>query len=76
MTKIVYQRTSPAQRREIEQFDAAALEQYQVGLLAKLLDDILPQNEFYRGKLGDLQRPTESLEQLSDFPFTLSLIHI
>ena len=70
MTKIVYQRTSPAQRREIEQFDAAALEQYQVGLLAKLLDDILPQNEFYRGKLGDLQRPTESLEQLSDFPFT------
>ena len=70
MTKIVYQRTSSAQRREIEQFDAQSLENYQAGLLTSLLGNILPQNKFYRAKFGDLELPTDSLEQLASLPFT------
>ncbi len=70
MPPTVYQRTAPWQRREIERYDAAALSRYQLGRLNHLLDIVLPQNEFYASKLGSVSIPLESLEQLSEFPFT------
>ncbi|MFK7766159.1 MAG: phenylacetate--CoA ligase family protein [Mariniblastus sp.] len=70
MTKIAYQRTTSAQRRKIEQFDAEALEKHQVALLAELFANILPQNKFYRSKFGELELPTDSLEKLPTLPFT------
>lgn len=70
MSKIVYQRTTDAQRREIELYDADTLSRYQLERLNQLLEAVLPQNNFYASKLGSISFPLDSLEQLNEFPFT------
>ena len=70
MSKIVYQRTSFRQRRELEQSDATVLSNYQLGRLNELLEAVIPKNEFYNSKLGNVNLPLASLDQLNEFPFT------
>lgn len=70
MPSIDYQRTNATQRREIERCDAATLADYQLQRLNQLLEVVVPRNQFYASKLGGIPIPLESLEQLSEFPFT------
>ncbi len=70
MGKSFYQRTSEQQRRQIEQYGTAELKAYQLDLLNRLLNAILPANDFYHAKLGSLNLPFDSLDSLSDLPFT------
>ena len=58
------------QRRQLESLSPESLAKHQLQRLNALLDRILPHNSFYAEKLGALPRPVESLEQLSELPFT------
>ena len=72
MSRIEYPRTSAPQRREIEQLDTISLRKRQVGLLNQLLDTIIPSNEFYSAKLGGLNLPLATVEQIRQLPFTFN----
>jgi phenylacetate-CoA ligase len=63
-------RTTADERRQFENLDAAALARHQVEQLNALLDKILPANPFYAGKLADVKRPVESLDELAAWPYT------
>jgi phenylacetate-CoA ligase len=54
-------------RRRLEWMPRQALAEYQLAQLNKLLDRILPANEFYARKFARVARPVQSLEEL---PFT------
>jgi phenylacetate-CoA ligase len=54
----------------LEGLDPETLARYQLDKLNSLLDKILPENHFYREKLVGLRLPLESMDQLSDLPFT------
>jgi len=58
------------ERRALESLDPHALAQHQLRLLNELLERILPDNQFYTGKLADIERPVRSLDQLTAWPFT------
>jgi phenylacetate-CoA ligase len=49
---------------------AEQLATHQLARLNALFDAILPDNQFYADKLGHLQRPLTSLEQLAEIPYT------
>ena len=70
METTLNQRTNVQQRRELEQLDSTQLSAYQLGRFNYLLDAILPTNKFYQDKLGDVQRPLQSLGEVSELPFT------
>lgn len=59
-----------ADRKSLGALSGAALEQYQLTRLNRLLDTILPQNTFYAAKLAGVARPLESLDALAQIPFT------
>ncbi len=61
---------TPQERRRLERLDRASLEAHQLERLNALLSEVLPQNEFYASKLGDVRLPLESLDQLQEFTFT------
>jgi phenylacetate-CoA ligase len=63
-------RTTFEQRRALERLDTESLVQHQLDRLNALLQRILPHNRFYAEKLADLALPLESIDQLSDMPFT------
>jgi len=58
------------ERRQLEQMSPEELASYQLQRLNDLLQEILPHNRFYAEKLGGVDLPLTSLEQLSDLPFT------
>ena len=58
------------QRRQFETMDRATLEAYQLGRLNQLIDQILPDNEFYADKLREVSLPLTSLQQLQQIPIT------
>lgn len=57
-------------RRELERLDANHLAEYQLGRLNQLVAEILSQNAFYSGKLGQYQFPLKSLDELTQLPYT------
>lgn len=57
-------------RRELERLDSEQLAEYQLGRLNQLVNEILSQNAFYKGKLGQYQFPLNSLEELTQLPYT------
>ena len=63
-------RLSYEERRRLESLDAESLARHQLARLNALLDDILPRNRLYAEKLRKLKRPLESLDALSEIPFT------
>ena len=65
-----FMNTTLQDRRNLEQLDRQDLQSRQLLALNRLLDQILPQNQFYQEKLGDLQRPIESFQSLSQLPET------
>ena len=50
--------------------DRWALEEHQLRRFGALLETILPANEFYAQKLGDVPLPIESFEQFGRLPYT------
>jgi len=63
-------RTSPEQRRFCERLDRDALREHQLERLNALLSAIVPHNRFYAEKLGHVELPLQSLDALSELPFT------
>jgi len=70
MANIDYHRTTPAQRREIESWDREQLRKHQLKRLNQVLEAILPANQFYQSKLKTINLPLNSLDELSELPFT------
>lgn len=64
------QSNTPSFRRQMESLDADALAEHQLVKLNRLLDAILPANEFYAEKLARVKKPLESLDELVELPFT------
>ncbi|MEX1222941.1 MAG: phenylacetate--CoA ligase family protein [Pirellulales bacterium] len=60
----------PDQRRRFEAMQPDALAEYQLQRLNRLLQTILPHNEFYAEKLADVELPLRSLDDLEQFPAT------
>jgi len=58
------------QRRTYERMDAQSLAAHQLERINGLLTTILPENQFYADKLNGLPQKLDSLEQLSELPFT------
>lgn len=58
------------ERRQLESLDGDALRRYQLQRLNMLLEEILPKNGFYAGKLSAVTLPLTSLDQLAELPFT------
>lgn len=58
------------ERRRLEGLSRAELTRYQLDRLQNLLSRILPANRFYAEKLADVRVPPQSLEELSQWPFT------
>lgn len=71
MSNIDYQRTTHAQRREIESWDRGQLKNYQMKRLNQVLNAILPLNRFYQSKLRASNLPITSMDDLYQLPFTL-----
>lgn len=71
MSNIDYQRTTHAQRREIESWDRGQLKNYQLKRLNQVLNAILPLNRFYQSKLRASNLPITSMDDLYQLPFTL-----
>ncbi len=63
-------RASYEQRRRVELLDRQMLAQRQLDRVNELLSSILPQNRFYAEKLGPLDLPLPSLDQLTQLPYT------
>ena len=57
-------------RRQYESLDRGQLSQYQLVEFNRLLEAILPDNEFYASKLEGVRTPLSALAQLADLPFT------
>ena len=62
--------TTHKQRRELEQLSRQNLTSHQLDRLNQLLQTVLPENQFYREKLGQEQLRLNSLGELSELPFT------
>lgn len=58
------------QRRQFERMDAESLTAHQLERFNNLLATILPANQFYADKFNGLPQKLESLDQLTDYPFT------
>ncbi len=58
------------ERRRVEQLDRRALVEFQLQRLNRLLDAVLPANEFYADKLAGATRPIRSLDDLRSLPLT------
>ncbi|MEX2122013.1 MAG: AMP-binding protein [Pirellulales bacterium] len=63
-------RSTYDERRRLESLDAEARQRHQLARLNELLRRILPHNHFYSQRLHDLRRPIESLEELTELPYT------
>jgi phenylacetate-CoA ligase len=61
---------SAAERRRHELIPRAELEKLQLQQLNALLADILPANQFYGAKFGNIRLPLASLLEFSTLPFT------
>jgi phenylacetate-CoA ligase len=64
------QRTNFEQRRRHERMDREQRERHQLARLNQLLQEILPQNDFYAEKFAGLTGPLTSLDQLRQLPLT------
>jgi phenylacetate-CoA ligase len=63
-------RTSPADRRQLEQLSREELRRHQLARLNELLAEAMAHNRFYVEKLAQANLPLESLDQLAELPFT------
>jgi phenylacetate-CoA ligase len=64
-------RTTPKDRRRLEQFPRDELARHQLARLNELLTGVVPHNRFYAEKFARVNlSPLESLDQLSQLPFT------
>lgn len=57
-------------RRQLEQLDGESLNQLQLKKLNALLELIRPHNRFYATKLAGVNLPLDTLDRLSELPFT------
>jgi phenylacetate-CoA ligase len=57
-------------RRNLESLSADELADYQLNRLNQLLSEVVPRNHFYSEKFGDANLSLESLEQLTQLPYT------
>ncbi len=62
--------TSPDERRRFSSLDRVALGSHQLERLNRLLERILPANRFYAAKLAGVKGRLESLDDLTEFPYT------
>lgn len=69
-TTIPFADAALLERQRLYAASPAELRAHQLERLNRLLEAILPDNAFYRNKLGDGPLQLESLEQLSGLPFT------
>lgn len=58
------------ERERFEQMDAEKIAAHQLARFNHQLDVILPHNKFYSDKLSELERPLQSLDDLTDLPYT------
>lgn len=63
-------RTTPADRRRLEQLSREELARHQLARLNQLLMGVVPHNRFYAEKLASIELPLTSLDQLQSLPFT------
>lgn len=61
---------TPHERRKLEALEPWALKQHQLARLNALLATILPANRFYAEKLGSIELPIHSYEELDQLPYT------
>lgn len=59
-----------AERRQCERASRDALSAWQLDQLHRLLNAILPANDFYQRKLANVRTPPRSLAEFADWPFT------
>jgi phenylacetate-CoA ligase len=62
--------TTFEQRRRMESLEPEGLAQHQLDRLNELLERVLPHNRFYASKLAGVHTPLNSLDQLSELPYT------
>jgi phenylacetate-CoA ligase len=62
--------TTIEQRELIRRWSADEISAHQLSRVNRLLAEILPQNRFYAGLLEGIRLPIESLEGMSELPFT------
>ncbi len=70
--------TTYEQRRELERMDADRLAEHQLARLNRLLNTILPHNEFYAQKMSGIsgglptgeRGPIDSLDEFAELPYT------
>ena len=58
------------ERLRLARLDGDMLAEYQISRLNKMLAEVLPQNEFYKQKLGKVDTSIHSLDELASLPFT------
>lgn len=66
----VYHRTDRNERQQIQRLGRDDLQERQFRQLNELLATVLPQNEFYRQKLGEHPITIQSMNQLAELPVT------
>ncbi|MCA9271309.1 MAG: AMP-binding protein [Planctomycetales bacterium] len=62
--------TTCQERRGLERLDRPALAELQLARLNALLAEILPHNQFYAAKFGQVKLPLKSLSDLASLPLT------
>ena len=62
--------TTREQRRTTETTSPSELADQQLARLNQLLERILPENQFYKRHLNDVELPLKSLDDMSTLPFT------
>ena len=70
MIKEVMADKKQKERLRLQRCDRQQLVQYQIGRLNRLLETILPENQFYAQKLADVDLPIFDLSDLQQFPLT------
>jgi phenylacetate-CoA ligase len=65
-----WQRSTPFERNQNQRLSGTELTAFQLERLNQMLAAILPDNQFYKRKLGDFDFPLTNLDQLAHFPFT------
>jgi phenylacetate-CoA ligase len=70
MNELVYRRTTADDRQQLQLLNAEQLTAHQLDRLNQVLDEILPDNEFYQTKFGKSNLRLDSLESLGELPYT------
>jgi phenylacetate-CoA ligase len=63
-------RTSPQDRRRLEQLPREELARHQLARFNELVAEVVPHNRFYAEKFASIDLPLASLDRLAELPFT------